>query len=458
MFLYTNHISIVSEDQRIGCSHNPGEDTMPDATTLSPDRSVQTSIAFLQDIFCDYHPRNFEVRLWNGESWEAETGLEPRFTLVLTHPGALRKMFWPLNELSLGEAYIHDDFDIEGDIESAFGIADYLLSSSRGLKEKIRLAAHIFSIPAYNRRIDSRRFPKLSGERHSRDRDRRAVTYHYDTSNDFFRCFLDSRMVYSCAYFRNLQDTLDAAQERKLDHICRKLRLKPGDRLLDIGCGWGGLVMHAAARYGAEAVGITVSDEQANLARERIGKAGLGRRCRVEVADYRDFQKNEGFQKIVSVGMFEHVGEAKLPEYFSKSWNLLSPGGHFLNHGISHEISRHGGGGPSFTDRYVFPDGELIPICTTLRVAEETGFEVRDVESLREHYALTLRHWVRNLEERRDTALTHVNETTWRIWRLYMAGSAHGFKSGRLNVYQSLLVKPDRGESGLPLTRDDWYA
>jgi cyclopropane-fatty-acyl-phospholipid synthase len=178
----------------------------------------------------------------------------------------------------------------------------------------------------------------------------------------------------------------------------------------------------------------------------------------VEVIDYRDFNDLEGFQKIVSVGMFEHVGEKKLPEYFRKVWNLLKPGGIFLNHGIAHELSRHEKGGHSFTDRFVFPDGELVPVNTVIRVAESCGFEVRDVESLLEHYYHTLCHWVKRLEENREIALRHVSEATYRIWRLYMAGSAHYFKTGSLNVYQTLLVKPNQGASGLPLTRDDWYS
>ncbi|MHB9027524.1 MAG: class I SAM-dependent methyltransferase, partial [Candidatus Latescibacterota bacterium] len=216
--------------------------------------------------------------------------------------------------------------------------------------------------------------------------------------------------------------------------------------------------IYAVSRFDADAVGITLSQPQADLARERIRQAGLRHLCHVEVMDYRDFNDLEGFHKIVSVGMFEHVGEKKLPEYFRKAWDLLKPGGVFLNHGIAHELSRHGKGGPSFSNRLAFPDGELIPVSTVLRVAESCGFEVRDVESLREHYHHTLHHWVERLEENREIALRHVDEATYRIWRLYMAGSAHRFKTGSLNVYQTLLVKPNHGVSGLPLTRDDWYA
>jgi cyclopropane-fatty-acyl-phospholipid synthase len=216
------------------------------------------------------------------------------------------------------------------------------------------------------------------------------------------------------------------------------------------------LVLHAAKVYGVHALGITLSTPQAEVARARIEQAGLMDRCRIEVCDYRELTREQKFDKIVSVGMFEHVGEKLLPEYFAKARYLLEPGGVFLNHGIAHSATYKIKGG-SFVDRYVFPDGELVPLNVALWAAETSGFEVRDVESLREHYALTLRHWLRHLEEHEAQAKRVADEPTYRIWRLYMAGSAYAFRSGRLNLYQTLLVKPDRGKSGLPLTRADWY-
>ena len=235
---------------------------------------------------------------------------------------------------------------------------------------------------------------------------------------------------------------------QELDYICRKLRLRPGERLLDIGCGWGGLIIHAAHRYGVRARGITLGEPQAELADS----------CRVEVSDYREIEDPYGYDKLVSVGMFERVGEARLSEYFLRAHRLLRPGGVFLNHGISRNHITPVRRGPTFMSRYVFPDGELVPIATTIGAAEGRGFEVRDVESLREHYALTLGHWVRRLEARSVEARRITDETTYRAWRLYMSGSAHGFRTGRLNVCQTLLSKPERGESRLPLTRADWYA
>jgi cyclopropane-fatty-acyl-phospholipid synthase len=425
---------------------------------LPADKTASHSLAFLQALLGDYHPRNFEVRLWEGSRWPAETD-PTRFTLVLKHAGALRRMFQnPTSDLSLGEAYIYDDFDIEGDIEAAFPVASYLMSLDWGLAARLRLGWELLHLPDTREHGgDGRQAATLSGEPHSLERDRQAVTYHYDVPGDFYALWLDRRMVYSCAYFADPGEDLDTAQERKLDYLCRKLRLRPGERLLDIGCGWGGLVIYAAQRYGAQALGITLSQPQAELANARIQQAGLGDCCRVEVRDYRELKEPGAFDKLVSVGMFEHVGEALLAAYFQQAWRLLRPGGVFLNHGIARPATDPLPKGPTFSDRYVFPDGELVPISVTLHHAEETGFEVRDVESLREHYALTLRHWVCRLEARHQQTLAVVDEPTYRVWRLFMSGSAYGFSAGRSNVYQALLIKPDSGKSGLPLTRADWY-
>jgi cyclopropane-fatty-acyl-phospholipid synthase len=426
--------------------------------TKTGDTAVRKSLSFLDDLFAEHRPRDFAVRLWDGTLWGPEPGQPARFTLVLEHPGALRSMFWPPGEISLSEAYIYDDFDIEGEIEAVFPLADHLLSRRRNLAESLRQARRVLALPAGRRgRRTGRKAARLRGRRHSKTRDRSAVTYHYDLPGEFYALWLDERMVYSCAYFATPEEDLDAAQERKLDLICRKLRLRRDERLLDIGCGWGGLVVHAARRYGVNALGITLSEPQAELANERIRRAGLEDRCRVEVRDYREIEDWGAYDKLVSVGMFEHVGEARLPDYFSRAYRLLRPGGAFMNHGISRNPNVPVRRGPTFISRHVFPDGELVPIGITLRAAEGSGFEVRDVESLREHYALTLGQWVRRLEDNADEARRIVDETTYRVWRLYMAGSVHGFRTGRINVYQALLIRPDRGESGLPLTRADWY-
>jgi cyclopropane-fatty-acyl-phospholipid synthase len=431
---------------------------MASLTGKTTDQALGITLSLLQDLLGSSPKSNFAVRLWDGTVWtpEAAAGEPARFTIVLQHPGALRKMFLPPNELTLGEAYIYNDFDIEGDIEAVFSIADQFLDGRWGKAEQLRFGKRLLSLPRSDQKRPADSAAKLRGSRHSKERDRQAVTYHYDRSNDFYALWLDARMVYSCAYFATPGDSLDAAQQRKLEYICRKMRLHPGERLLDIGCGWGGLVLYAAQHFGVDAYGITLSEPQAELARQRIQQAGLADRCHVEVRDYRDVNQPDSFDKIVSVGMFEHVGEGLLPTYFKQAWRMLRPGGVFLNHGIAANVSTPWNS--SFAHHYVFPDGELVPINTTLRAAESSGFEVRDVESLREHYTLTLRHWVRRLEEHADEARSLTGEVTYRIWRLYMAGAAHSFQTGRNNIYQTLLVKPERGESGFPLTRADWYA
>jgi cyclopropane-fatty-acyl-phospholipid synthase len=425
-------------------------------------RSADSAAAKAQAIFRlllnGYQPRDFSISFWDGSQWPAENG-SPRFTLKVRNPNALRRLLKPRsNDLSLSEAYISGELDVDGDLEAVMPVADYLMSHKWPASTTLRIGLNLFALPRTNRlRQGSRKPAELSGKQHSVDRDRLAVTYHYDVSNDFYGLWLDERMVYSCAYFETTDDTLDAAQTRKLDYLCRKLRLRPGERLLDIGCGWGGLIIHAAREYGVQALGITLSKNQATLANERIVRAGLEGKCRVEVVDYRDLAASDGFDKIVSVGMFEHVGERLLPLYFQKAWHLLHPGGVFLNHGIAVRSIDPRLKGPNFIDRYVFPDGELVPINVTLRHAEDTGFEVRDVESLREHYTLTLRHWAHRLEIHRSEALKVVDERVYRVWRLFLQGSAHGFAAGLLNVYQVLLSKPIEGQSGLPLTRADWY-
>ena len=421
------------------------------------DPIAQRGMAFFEELLRDFHPRNFAVRLWDGSRLDAEEGRLPRCTLVINHPGAIHRMFLPGNQAALGEAYAYGDVDIEGDVEALFPLVPFLLNPKLSWARQVRLGALLLGLPGTHTRRMGRTAVKLDGRRHSRQRDRQAVAYHYNVSNEFFRLFLDERMVYSCAYFESDDTNLDRAQERKLDYSCRKLRLRPGERLLDIGCGWGALLIHAAQHYGARGLGVTLSEPQAELANARIRSAGLEHLCRVEVLDYRDIQKHGTFDKLVSIGMVEHVGEEMLSEYFAQAFKLLAPGGMFLNHGIARASSAQLHNGPTFVDRYVFPDGDVAPIETVLREAALRGFEVRDVENLREHYVLTLRHWVRNLDDRAQHARKATDDTTYRTWRLYMAGSAHFFETGQLNVYQSLLAKAKDGKTGLPLTRTDWY-
>lgn len=401
-------------------------------------------------------PGDFAVVLWTGERLGPATGVAPRFTLRLAHAGALRRMLWPPGELSLAGAFIRGDFDVEGDLIAAFALRERFSARPATLLQALRLAA---APPAPG---SGARAARLRGPIHSRERDALAVRHHYDLGNDFYALWLDRRMVYSCAYFPSEAASLEEAQAAKLELICRKLRLAPGERLLDVGCGWGGLVTWAAERHGVEAVGVTLSRPQAEWARARIEALGLAGRCRVEVMDYRDLG-DQAFDKVASVGMFEHVGRRRLPEYFRQVHRLLRPGGVFLNHGIAaleprpplwrRLLLREG----EFIERYIFPDGEVPPFPATAAAADEAGLELRDVESLREHYALTLRAWLAALERRRDEAIREVGEGTYRAWRLYLAGSADDFDRAGIGVYQALYVRPQDGRSGLPLGREDWY-
>jgi cyclopropane-fatty-acyl-phospholipid synthase len=386
--------------------------------------------------------------------------------LALKHRGALGRMFLPGTEVGLTEAYLHDDFDIEGDIAVAFEIGDFLLAHLGDWRNKLKLAGLLAALPERDGRSTMRRaarqlLPRIRGKRHSLARDRRAVTLHYDVSNDFYCLWLDRRMVYSCAYFTSQAEELDVAQERKLDYLCRKLRLRPGQRLLDIGCGWGALVIHAAKHFGVRAKGLTLSEPQAEWARARIAEAGLTNEATIDLRDYREIASDGSqlYDAIVSVGMAEHVGREKLPDYFSVAHRALKPGGVFLNQAIGEGVvARPDNRNGSFIEQYVFPDGDIPPLPSMLRAAESAGFEIRDVENWREHYALTLRHWLRGLERHHAEALSFVYEATYRVWRLYLAGSAHGFRRGHIAVYQTLLAKLDlSGQTKLPLTRDDWY-
>ena len=427
----------------------------------------------LAAIFGEPEERSFDVKFWDGS---VDRGNNPRspFTFVLNRPAALRRMLLPPSELSIAESYLSGDVEIEGSMEAASNLADMIGDRLHSPAKIARLIGLVLQLPGKaDDDLADARFPERArklGVRHAPVRDAAAIQFHYDVGNSFYQLWLDRRMVYSCAYFRTEDETLDDAQEAKLDLICRKLRLEPGERLLDIGCGWGGLIMHAARHYGVDATGITLSENQAAFGRERIDAAGLSDRCRVEIRDYRTLAASDSYDKIASVGMIEHVGLSHLPAYFESAFRALKPGGLFLNHGIvslgearprsvGKKIFRKFWRADAFIDTYVFPDAKLTATNDVIAAAEATGFEVRDMESLREHYAMTLRHWVKSLEEKSGEAQALVSQHTYRVWRLYMAASANAFARAAINIVQTLLAKPDAsGKSNIPLTREDIYS
>jgi len=374
-------------------------------------------------------------------------------TLSIQSPDALRRVLTAPGELGLARAYVAGDVDIDGDIFAVLQLHERFPSLRISPSHMRRLLGELGGWRQLRPLPPPPEEVKLQGRRHSLARDRAAISHHYDVSNRFYRMVLGPSLTYSCAVFRSPDDTLEEAQANKYELICRKLGLEEGSRLLDVGCGWGGMAMHAAQYHGARAVGVTISRRQAELAEKRVVEAGLSDRVQIRLQDYREIDDGP-YDAISSIGMFEHVGRAKLAEYFDRLRRLLRPGGRLLNHGITRpEVHDPRLPRRSFVNRYVFPDGELHEVGTVISVMQqEVGFEVRHSETLREHYALTLRHWIANLERNWDAAVAETSEGRARVWRLYMAGAAHNFALGHTQIHQVLAVpRVDDGVSGLPL-------
>jgi cyclopropane-fatty-acyl-phospholipid synthase len=410
-------------------------------SSRTEDPSVAQILRLVQSLLRDMHPRDFDIELWDGTRWIGDPKQFHRFTWRISNPGIIWDVLRSSNrQIALGEAFIRGDFDIVGDLEAAFPLADYLISKEWSAAEVLRLLATGVLTEREQRKLIALR-PRFSGKVHSRGRDQAAVSYHYDVSNDFYRLWLDRNMVYSCADFENAADDLDAAQVQKMNQICTKLELRPGETLVDIGCGWGGLIVYAAREFGVRAIGITISDAQADFAQRRIHAEGLSDRCAVRTLDYRDVSQLGGCDKLASVGMVEHVGASKLAEYFRRTFDMLRPGGIFLLSGIGRAGNRPLSDQPTFTDVYVFPDGELETIGTMLDHAESAGFEVCSLDNFRENYARTTSHWLHRLEAKAAEAVSIVGKTRYRTWRLYLAGSAYYFRKSWLGLYQTLLRK-----------------
>jgi cyclopropane-fatty-acyl-phospholipid synthase len=393
----------------------------------------------------------WRLELWDGSA--AGEAAAPQFVLRFRSRAGLDRLIGDLPERGFGRAYVEGSLEIEG-LHAFLREADHLRPRTIARLVPRLLAAAL----AMGARPDPRDLPveaRLRGRLHSRLRDREAIRHHYDQPASFYRLFLGRTMTYSCAYFAEPGMDLDAAQEAKNDLVCRKLRLRPGERLLDIGCGWGGLVVQAAQRWGARAVGITTSPAQAAWAGERVAELGLEGRAEIRLADWRD-GLGEDFDAVASVGMVEHVGPEGMPRYSETVRSLLRPGGRALIHGITARPEARGSG--PFMATFVFPDGRLQEVGRMVTALQTAGLEVRDVESLREHYAMTLARWLEGLETSWEEAVRIVGAQRARVWKLYMSGSRAGFELGSVAVHQILAVRQGvGGASGLPLTRADWY-
>jgi len=404
------------------------------------------------------------IRGWDGS--QSGPANAPWLVKINNRRG-LRRLLWAPNELGFARAYVSGDIEIQGDLLAGISVLEQMSDPTNGpgvridadTKSALVKAALRLGVIGLPPKPPLEEAKLARGRRHDKRRDAAAVRHHYDVGNDFYRRVLGESMTYSCGYWALSNEDLDAAQFAKCDLVARKLGLTAGMRVLDVGCGWGTFAVHAARDYYVQVVGVTLSREQADYARKRIVNEGISDLVEIRVQDYRDIADGP-YDAISSIGMAEHVGLTMLPTYAMHLYDLLRPQGRLLNHAISRRPGKPAAfSKTSFIDRYVFPDGEIAPIATMITALEDAGFEVRDVESLREHYALTLRAWVANLDANWDQAVAASSAGRARIWRLYMAGSALAFAANRLGINQVLAVKPTvRGDSGMPRTRTELLA
>jgi cyclopropane-fatty-acyl-phospholipid synthase len=432
----------------------PGREQPPLAGP-DPGRGVATAVApLLAHFFGGPPPLRFEF--WDGTALGPDRG----DTLQVRSPDAVRRLLWSPGEIGLARAFVMGDLAFEGDVFNMLATLraatpERIHVGSRLPWQAVQAARRLGVIGGPLPPPPEEAAPR--GRLHSRARDAQVVQHHYDVSNDFYAMVLGPAMTYSCARFAPGADTLEAAQESKHDLVCRKLGLsdRAGLRVLDVGCGWGSFALHAARHYGARVLGVTLSPAQARWARDRVAAAGLEHLIEIRLQDYRDVP-DRGFDAIASVGMFEHVGASRSAQYFGTMRRLLKPEGRLLNHAIS-SVGGSRIGPRTFIGRYVFPDGELIDVGRVVLGLEEAGFEVRDVESLREHYAKTLRAWVGNLQQHWEAAVAEVGLRRARVWLLYMAASTIGFEDGGISIHQVLGVVPGPdGRSAMPPTRGAW--
>jgi cyclopropane-fatty-acyl-phospholipid synthase len=417
------------------------------------EKSADLAQKILHRIFRHYKGA-FMVKLWDNSELLIGKGT-PAFTLSIRSPKVLRDIVLFHDPIRLAEAYFEGAVEVTGDFNVAMSLRYYLENLKLPLQDKLLLALRSIKIGSHQSYL-APTIKKASSIK--RQNNVESIAFHYDVSNEFYALWLDKLMVYSCAYFEESNQSLEHAQCNKLDYICRKLRLRKGETYLDIGCGWGALVCWAAKHYGVNAHGITLSQNQFEYACEEVKRQGLEGKVKIELRNYRDLPLVATYDKVSSIGMFEHVGLKNLSSYFAIVHRVLKPGGLFLNHGItSDEPGWNHGVSTKFINRHVFPDGELDTISNIQHRMENASFEIFDVEGLRPHYALTLRHWVKRLESKHSAVINLVGERTYRIWRLYMTGCALQFEQGATGVYQILAERKQCGLPNLPLTRGDLY-
>jgi cyclopropane-fatty-acyl-phospholipid synthase len=440
------------------------KETLPDPPA-APAPGTEVARDIVQRVFAGIqHP--VAVVLKDGTILREADG--PReATIILREPATLRLLLTRGSDLAASEGFIRSDIEVDGSIESVLFAMDSA-AVGHSAAEWAAIAVRIARLPRVSVGTVSREAAKLRGRRHSPERDRSAIAYHYDLSNDLFGLFLDESLGYSSAYFRSETESVDEAQAHKYDLVCRKLRLREGERLLDMGCGWGGLLRFAAREYGARVTGVTTSQRQEQYNLARIEREGLSARCTIAVLDYRNLGDLGTFDKAASLEMAEHVGDEMMPVFFASVFDRLVPGALFLNQNIIAYEST-----PSrmralaqqflpqrsaFTEKYVFPDGKIPRLPLIAQAAQDAGFEVRDVENLREHYVLTLQHWIRQLESNETEARAMVGDATYNTFRLWVGGSLYSFASGRLGVVQTLFAKwIDHARALVPPTRVDIY-
>ena len=447
-------LDVMNSESHASAPHAPAP-AVPQSNNRATPSAAAAVAPLLHALFDKGLPVRFEF--WDGSALGPRDGPG---TVIVRSPTAVKRMLWAPGELGLGRAYVTGELETDGDVISVLralhqGAPNDLKTGARMPLVALRAATRlgILGLPPARPAVEA----APHGRRHSKQRDAEVIRHHYDIGNEFYRLVLGPSMTYSCARFVDASTTLESAQEAKHDLVCRKLGLheRTGARLLDVGCGWGSMALHAASRYDASVVGVTLSSAQADLARLRVKEAGLEERIEIRVQDYRDL-RGERFDAISSIGMFEHVGAERMAEYFTTLYALLTDTGRLLNHAIS-SVGGSRMRRRSFIGRFVFPDGELIDVSQVVHAMERAGFEVRDVESLREHYTRTLKAWVANLEANWEAAAAEVGLERTRVWHLYMAASANGFDDGGISLHQVLGVRPTpEGWSAMPPTRSGW--